>query len=139
MNWRQRRNERTRGMKYIVKFKATEARKFALFYVAFVSGGNALADTQRKDMEQLRREVAVLDLLWAISDGPEEGSHDRTLREGDQEMVLDKPQYDLCARYLQAFCSVVKTTAAHQALALVDWFDALQQVDGPLKKVKATR
>lgn len=124
-------------MKYLIPFAAGDAKRFALFYSAFVIGGNNVTG-ERKDMERLRREAAILDLLWAISTTVGEDAHARTLNAGPQSITLDKPQYDLAKKYLESFVGVVTTSASHEALALIDWFDAIAPSES-LKVVKGKK
>lgn len=118
-------------MVYQVTFGKDDAERFALFYESFVLGGNNAQD--KKNIEVLRREIAVLDALDAISEDTGRG---RTMRPGPQTVTLDQPQYQLVKRYLDAFVSVTSTSGARRVVALVDWFDAIKGAEPDAKKSK---
>jgi hypothetical protein len=114
-------------MTYVVKFGVGDAERFALLYSAFVTGGNNLQE--RKDIEKLRREIAVLDKFAAISSRPpgvpEAAEGTRVMNEGAHEVVLDHPQFQMVKRHLESMVAVTATTGARRMVELVDWFDGI--------------
>jgi len=111
-------------MVYQLSFTATDKERFALLYQSFVVGGNNAQD--KKNIEVLRREIAVMDALDAIS---AEVDGARMLAAGAQSLTLDTPQYQLVKKYLDVFVSVAATGAARRVVALVDWFDSIKPTE----------
>jgi hypothetical protein len=98
--------------------------RFALLYQSFVMGGNNTQD--KKNIEVLRREIAIFDALDAVST---EANGARTMHDGPQVVTLDQPQYQLLKKYIDTMVSVAATSAARRMVELVDWFDAIKPGD----------
>lgn len=122
-------------MKYVVKFGAKDGQRFSLLYQAFVMGGNNCKAP--KDIEKLRREIAVMDLLWEISyvpEGADPRAASRVMHEGAHTVTLDRPQYELVKLYLDAFVGITATSSARDVVGMVDWFEKIEPTEGPTAK-----
>jgi hypothetical protein len=128
-------------MKYVVKFGAKDGSRFSLLYQAFILGGNN--SKAPKDIEKLRREIAVTDLFWSVSDlppGVEPRAGVRILKDGAQSVTFDRPQYELIQSYLDAFVGITATSSAREIVDLVDWFAKVEPTESapaPAAKKKA--
>lgn len=87
---------------------------FQFIYQGFLIGGNG---PQPKGMEVLRREVRILDKLEEISNEAPAG--ERQLKPGDQEVVLEQPEYEMLRRYFEN--TPWTTQVARKIVAISDW------------------
>jgi|SRR6187551_2222055 len=114
------------------KFELTKGveqdeKRFEFIYNGFIIGGTLV---QQKGLPILRRELAILDKLVAISKDCECGKKiiqdevQRELIEGTSSFELDRAEYELLNQYIG---SVPWSTgkAVRNALETLDWLQAL--------------
>jgi hypothetical protein len=114
------------------KFELTKGveqdeKRFEFLYEGFIIGGTLV---QQKGLPVLRRELAILDKLMAISKDCECGKKiiqdetKRELLEGTQTFEFDRMEYELVNQYIG---SVPWSTgkSLRNALETIDWLQAL--------------
>jgi len=121
-------------MKYVIEIGQDTKARLQLLRYAFVVGGNN-DQSAKKNIETLRREIAVMDLFDAImTERAGNGEPEFEIKPGASEIVFDRPQYELATAHLNAMVSVTSTAAARRMVDLVDWFSTIQPTDAPKAK-----